>query len=45
MTEKILSQVKRQRRDICEEFTAWHVAAKCAAVQLVKTWLSRHFYE
>jgi len=34
-----------QRRDICDEFTVWHFATKCASVQCAKPWMSSRFSE
>jgi len=41
--KKCCLKYKRQRLDFCEEFTVWHFATKCAAVKLVKPWMSIHF--
>ena len=37
------SAIKRQRWNFCKEFTVWHLATKCAAVNFVKPWMSSHF--
>ena len=34
---------KRQGKNFCEEFTAWHLATKCAAMKFTKPWISSHF--
>jgi len=42
---KNCQKIKRQRRDICKEFSVWHFVTKSTGLKSVKPGMSRHFPE